>query len=161
MSSVLDEIDHLPESWDVGGLIPSEFKLDKEKAKSNVLITYADEAKLDEMESGEPGKDELELDSDFTFVRKNIRSALEVSSSVLTDAVTLAQSSDSPRAFEVVAILMKAIGDTNGALLKIHEKRETIREKRGVPAPGIAQNTQNNYFVGSPAELNRLLNENK
>lgn len=163
MSTELDDIDHLPNSYTVGSsMIPSNFKLDDHKReKLNPLMEYAEAAAIEDAPSTSGStKEDLQLESDFNLVRSNIKASLEATNSVLTDAIGLAQSSDSPRAYEVVSTLLKAIADTNLDLLNIHEKRETIKSKRFVKSDtAIQNNQQNNYFVGSPAELNKLLND--
>lgn len=161
---ILEEIEHLPDDYGFGATIPSEFKLDEEKKKVNPLLEYKTELDIQEAPSTAGGtKEDKQLEADFDLARANIKTALENTSSVITDAVALAQSSDSPRAFEVVATLLKSISDVNRDLLNIHEQRETIKSKRAVKAdPGVTQNNQqNNYFIGSPAELNRFLAEQK
>ena len=162
---ILEEIEHLPDDYGFGAAIPSEFKLDEEKKKkANPLLEYKTELDIQEAPSTAGGtKEDKQLEADFDLVRSNIKTALENTSSVITDAVALAQSSDSPRAFEVVATLLKSISDVNRDLLNIHEQRETIKSKRAVKTDaGVTQNNQqNNYFIGSPAELNRFLAEQK
>jgi hypothetical protein len=161
---ILEEIEHLPDDYGFGATIPSEFKLDEEKKKANPLLEYKTELDIQEAPSTAGGtKEDKQLEADFDLARANIKTALENTSSVITDAVALAQSSDSPRAFEVVATLLKSISDANRDLLNIHEQRETIKSKRAVKTDtGVTQNNQqNNYFIGSPAELNRFLAEQK
>ena len=161
---ILEEIEHLPDDYGFGAAIPSEFKLDEEKKKTNPLLEYKTELDIQDAPSTVGGtKEDKQLEADFDLVRSNIKTALGNTSSVITDAVALARSSDSPRAFEVVATLLKSISDVNRDLLNIHEQRETIKSKRAVKTDaGVTQNNQqNNYFIGSPAELNRFLTEQK
>lgn len=161
---ILEEIEHLPDDYGFGAAIPSEFKLDEEKKKANPLLEYKTELDIQDAPSTVGGtKEDKQLEADFDLVRSNIKTALGNTSSVITDAVALARSSDSPRAFEVVATLLKSISDVNRDLLNIHEQRETIKSKRAVKTDaGVTQNNQqNNYFIGSPAELNRFLTEQK
>lgn len=158
---ILGEIEHLPDNYGIGGFIPSEFKLDDEIRKSNPLVSYKDD--VDEVEETNiHAKADMQLEHDFDKARGNLKDVLDNTSTILTDAIVLAQSSDSPRAFEVVASLMKTIADVNRDLLKLHEQREDIKGKRngGQPAAPV-QNTQNNYFHGSPAELNRMLQKDQ
>ena len=161
---ILEEIEHLPDDYGFGAAIPSEFKLDEEKKKTNPLLEYKTELDIQDAPSTVGGtKEDKQLEADFDLARANIKTALGNTSSVITDAVALARSSDSPRAFEVVATLLKSISDVNRDLLNIHEQRETIKSKRAVKTDaGVTQNNQqNNYFIGSPAELNRFLTEQK
>ena len=150
---ILEEIEHLPDNYGFGALIPSEFKLDEEKKKKgNPLLEYKAELDIQEAPSTAGStKEDKQLESDFDLVRENIKTALNDTSSIISDAVALAQSSDSPRAYEVVATLLKSISDVNRDLLNIQEQRETIKSKRAVKTDaGVTQNNQQNNYYTSP-----------
>ena len=61
---------------------------------------------------------------------------------------------DSPRAYEVVATLIKTLADTNKDLIDLAKKTKEIERLDGVEAP---QTINNNLFVGSTTELQKLL----
>jgi hypothetical protein len=100
------------------------------------------------------------LEDDFNTARENIKKVIERGDDVLASMISLAEASDHPRAYEVVATIMKTLLDANNDLLTLHEKKNKSREKPAKTAgelPGATNNTQNNIYVGSTAELQRLL----
>ena len=90
---ILGEIEHLPDNYGIGGFIPSEFKLDDEIRKSNPLVSYKDD--VDEVEETNiHAKADMQLEHDFDKARGNLKDVLDNTSTILTDAIVLAQSSD-------------------------------------------------------------------
>ena len=75
------------------------------------------------------------------------------------DPLEVAKQSEHPRAFEVVGNLMKQLADVNQQLLDIHLQKQ----KLDAPKKGVGDKVTNNaIFVGSTAELNKLIkNMNK
>ena len=74
----------------------------------------------------------------------------------LESALKVATESDSPRAFEVVAILLKTMSDLNNNMLDIHKKaKDTTSQKFQV------NQTNNSVFVGSTKDLQNLLNKDR
>ena len=100
-------------------------------------------------------------DEDFTFSRSNIRKAIDVGSDALERLSQLAEQSQSPRAYEVLSTLMQSIVSASESLL---DAQKTIREidNAGVPRDDESRKTiNNNLFVGSTAELQKILREMK
>jgi hypothetical protein len=96
---------------------------------------------------------------DFTVARANIHNIIETGSDALIKLMQLADQSQSARAYEVVAILMKNLLDANKDLLGI---QKTIREIEDIEKP--TNNTtvhNNNLFVGSTAELQKVIQDMK
>lgn len=94
---------------------------------------------------------------DFTVARANIHNIIETGSDALDKLMQLADQSQSARAYEVVAILMKNLLDANKDLLGI---QKTIREIQDIEKP--TNNTtvnHNNLFVGSTAELQKVIQD--
>jgi hypothetical protein len=74
----------------------------------------------------------------------------------LESALKVATQSDSPRAFEVVAILLKTMADLNNNVLDVHKKaKDTTGQKVEV------KQTNNSVFVGSTKDLQNLLNKDR
>jgi uncharacterized glyoxalase superfamily metalloenzyme YdcJ len=68
----------------------------------------------------------------------------------------VAKQSEHPRAFEVVGTLMKQLADINHQLMDLSEKRQKM--KNAMKEPETTTNVTNNaIFVGSTAELNKML----
>jgi len=79
----------------------------------------------------------------------------DVRQSALQSALDVAQSSEHPRAFEVVGNLMKQLADVNQQLLDLHRQKQKLDEPTTKDDPKKV--TNNAIFVGSTAELNKLI----
>jgi LPS O-antigen subunit length determinant protein (WzzB/FepE family) len=67
----------------------------------------------------------------------------------------VAAETQSPRAYEVVATLIKSVADVNKDLLALHQKIKEIK-KTEVDASSTTI-THNSLFVGSTSDLQKLL----
>lgn len=115
-------------------------------------------------EEPELTKEEKEAEEDFQEVRERVKDALEVASEALTGLAVLAQASEHPRAYEVVANLVKTITEGSKNLLDLHEKRHQItpvKAEEAAKKDEAAQITNNNVFVGTTAELLELIKAGK
>ena len=101
--------------------------------------------------------DEKNLDTDIKYTRENLYNLIERGTDAIEELVQVAKESEHPRAYEVVGQLLKTVSETNGKLLEIHKiKKDITREEREVSIK--SQNVTNALFVGSTAELQKLLN---
>ena len=66
----------------------------------------------------------------------------------------LAQESEMPRAYEVAGQLIKNVADATDKLIDLQKKLKDIDETKSSKAP---TNVTNALFVGSTAELSKLL----
>ena len=65
----------------------------------------------------------------------------------------VADQSQQPRAYEVVANLIKTMAETNKDLLNLTKQKRELITKEDAPQ----QQVTNNLFVGSTAELQQML----
>ena len=101
--------------------------------------------------------DEENLDTDLKYTRENLYNLIERGTDAIEELVQVAKESEHPRAYEVVGQLLKTVSETNGKLLEMHKiKKDITREEREVSIK--SQNVTNALFVGSTAELQKLLN---
>ena len=96
---------------------------------------------------------------DAEFARQNLRDLIEKGSDAADHIIAVAKQSDHPRAFEVVAGMLKNLSDMNKDLLEIQKRKQDLQ-------PKTTNNTQNlnidkAVFVGSTAELLKQLKGNK
>lgn len=92
------------------------------------------------------------LDSDRDYARANFYDVIETGSRALQDMIEVAGQSQHPRAYEVVATLMKALTDANKDLVDMSEKR-VPKEEQAAP-----QEVNNNLiFNGSTKDLLEML----
>jgi hypothetical protein len=102
-------------------------------------------------------KDQIEDDAEFA--RQNLRDLIEKGNEAADHIISVAKQSDHPRAFEVVAGMLKNLADMNKDLLEVQKRKQDLQ-------PKVTNNTQNltidkAVFVGSTAELLKQLKENK
>jgi len=98
------------------------------------------------------------FDKDFDFIRKNLKDVIANGTTALNRMILVAQESQHPRAYEVVATLMKALADINKDLLDSHKKKYETNTLKGTSNVTNTTNIQNNVvFSGSTSELSKLL----
>ena len=99
--------------------------------------------------------------SDFEAARANLYEAIQTGQEAMDKLLEIASQSQHPRAFEVLAKLIDTNVAANEKLLQLQSK---IREIDAADAPlsDRAQTINNNLFVGSTAELQKMIqNMNK
>jgi len=100
--------------------------------------------------------DAASFQKDYVFVQDNLKNLLGNGNLALEAALKVATESDAPRAFEVVAILLKTLADLNNNVLDVHKKaKDTTGNKVEV------KQTNNSVFVGSTKDLQNLLNKER
>ena len=101
---------------------------------------------------------QTDIQDDYEFARANLYNIIQKSGEALNGIIDLSKLSESPRAFEVVATLSKTLMDANKDLLSIQKKvKELQREEEDTGSTNTAQNVTNALFVGSTAELQKML----
>jgi hypothetical protein len=103
------------------------------------------------------------FDKDFDYIRGNLKAIIASGQKALDRMIAVASESQHPRAYEVVATLMKALADVNKDLMKTHREKHDQDKDAGVTSVNKTTNVQNNtVFVGSTADLSKFLkNQNK
>ena len=100
--------------------------------------------------------DVANFQKDYAFVQDNLKGLIGNGNAALESALRVATESDSPRAFEVVAILLKTMADLNNNVLDVHKKaKDTTGTKVEV------KQTNNSVFVGSTKDLQNLINKER
>jgi hypothetical protein len=102
----------------------------------------------------EPADDSVEMD--FEYVRDNLQELIAQGKDAIEELIMIAKQSQHPRAFEVIATLLKATADMNNDLLAVHKKKNDLRPATASHTKGVGV-TNNNVFVGSTAELQTML----
>ena len=98
-----------------------------------------------------------DLDKDYGIVRENLKELIQKGSLAIDGILNLANETEQPRAYEVLAQLIKTVADTNKDLLNMHNQMKTLKGDQAV-APSVGQITTNNsIFVGSTTDLQKLL----
>ena len=98
--------------------------------------------------------------NDFEMARGNIHEVIQNGTYAMEKLAQIADSSQHPRAFEVLAKLMDTMLQANKDLMELQKR---IREISAADAPinDQAQQVTNNLFVGSTADLQKVIEEMK
>ena len=99
-----------------------------------------------------------DIDYDYKCTRSNLHNIIEKGQEALNGVLELAQESDSARAYEVAGQLIKSVSDATDKLLDLQKKLKDLEEDNTKKGP---TNVTNALFVGSTAELSKLLKQNK
>lgn len=100
-----------------------------------------------------------DLQLDYDTVRKNLRDLVEVGKNALDGVMSVAQEGDSPRAYEVVALMIKTLSDSNKDLVELHSRIKSIRKSES----DVTNNTttNNSLYIGSTKELQNIINSSR
>ena len=97
-----------------------------------------------------------EFENDTKYIRQNFYDLIEKGHSAIDELLAVADQSQHPRAYEVLANMLKTMGDINKDLLEMHAKKQKITGE------SPQENTvNNNLYVGSTSDLLQLLNKDK
>lgn len=113
----------------------------------------------------EPISDLTDEDEDYLLVRKTMRNLIEKGNDALEDIAHIARQNESPRGFEVVANLIKTIGETSKDLYTLQKTKKDLKEPNLESDPrkknpeGIS--VEQAVFVGSAAELLAAIKKQK
>lgn len=97
------------------------------------------------------------LEVDYDEARKNLKDVIGKGKDALEGLLLLAQSTDSPRAYEVVGQLIKTISDVSKDLIDLQKRVKDIRGEALAPSTIV----NNAVFIGSTAELQAIINGRK
>lgn len=97
-----------------------------------------------------------DLKKDYEYTRGNLYAIIEKGQEALNGILELAQESEMPRAYEVAGQLIKNVSDATDKLMDLQKKLKDIEETKPVRGP---TNVTNALFVGSTAELSKLLKD--
>ena len=129
------KFDDLNEAFNIAGdIVSKEIETVEEKVESIASISN-------------------DLKKDYEYTRGNLYSIIEKGQEALNGILELAQESEMPRAYEVAGQLIKNVADATDKLIDLQKKLKDIDEQK-VKGP---TNVTNALFVGSTAELSKLL----
>lgn len=95
-------------------------------------------------------------DYDYDYSRATYYELIEKGKESLDLMIEVARESEHPRAFEVLSGLIKNLADTNDKLMDLNKKQKELKEPSKHEAKQI---TNNNVFLGSTTDLQRLLQD--
>ena len=98
-----------------------------------------------------------DVDTDYKYQRENFYNLIERGQDAIDGILDVAKNSDHPRAFEVAGNLISQVADITEKLGKLQASMKRLKE---VPN-NAPKNVTNALYVGSTAELQKLLKKDK
>jgi len=92
------------------------------------------------------------IENDFKYARENLYNIIERGTDALNGIVDLAQQSQHPRSFEVVADLVRTLSSANKDLLDVQKKMKDLQ-----PEENKNQKVTNKRVIGSTKDLTELM----
>jgi hypothetical protein len=126
---------------DAFGTEPTELQKHVEKVKPTLKKTETEDVK-----------------QDYEISRAALHSLVMKGQEAVDGILEVAQASDHPRAYEVAATTIKNVADTADKLIDLQKKMKELDAEDKKNAPSTVNNTM---FVGSTAELHKMLKQQK
>ena len=92
---------------------------------------------------------------DYQYSREKFKGILDKGEEALEGMMQLAAESEHPRAYEVLSGMLKNMADVTDKLMDLQKKKKDLSDQPKQPQQGGM--TQNNVFVGSTTDLQRML----
>ena len=140
----MKDYDKLDDVFNVSGdIVPKSVDVDIEKSEIEPTPIVENKRSTD-------------IQRDYEYARGTIYSLLEKGQEAINGALELAQETESARAYEVAGQIIKSVSDTADKLMNLHKD---IKEVETDKAKGPTNVTNNALFIGSTAELSKLLKQ--
>ena len=126
--------------------IEKHLELGEEPPKNEVQVLNVPVANNDDNEN-----------NDFQYARENLYHIIERGRDAMDELLEIAKAEESPRAFEVFGQLLKNMTDSQEKLMELHQKKQKLKNDGERQEVTKAQNVTNALFVGSTADLLKLV----
>ena len=126
--------------------IEKHLELGEEIPKNNVQVLDAPVTNNNDNEN-----------NDFQYARENLYHIIERGRDAMDELLEIAKAEESPRAFEVFGQLLKNMTDSQEKLMELHQKKQKLKNDGERQEVTKAQNVTNALFVGSTADLLKLV----
>ena len=130
-------------------------KFDEINNALDIVTDKSEPVELEDIKSVKYQKDDL--DRDYEYTRGNLYSLIEKGQEAIDGIMEISQESGSARAYEVTGQIIKSVADATDKLLDLQKKIKDIKEPKD-KGPSTVNNA---LFVGSTAELQKLLKKGK
>ena len=100
-----------------------------------------------------------DAEADYNLSRRTFRDLINKGNQAVESLTDLAKESESPRAYEVLATMMKTIADTTKDLYDLQKKTKDLRDEKKPEGPSVT--VEKAVFVGSPSDLLKKIKEQK
>ena len=122
--------------------------MDTSSQKSDVIANSLDLVPLNQIK---PKSDHI--NDDYEYARGSMINVIEKGQEALNDMLDVAQRSQHPRGYEVVATLINSLASANKDLLDLIKKKKDLQQT----SEGGPSTVNNNLYIGSTADLLKLL----
>lgn len=99
------------------------------------------------------------VEEEIEDVRDNLHNAISLSQQAVQDMLSIAQQSQHPKAYEVLNSMIKTYADISMGLADLQMKKQRLVGSK--PASQEPQTINNNLFVGSTAEMLKIIEDMK
>ena len=97
-----------------------------------------------------------DIKDDYEFSRDTYKELIAVGTQSMDSLAELARESEHPRAFEVLSRAIKDVADTTDKLMELQKNKKALN-KEEEEAEKKRLVTNNNLFVGSTADLQKMI----
>jgi len=103
-------------------------------------------------------KNKEQIEDDYDFSRDQYYKLVEKGDEAIDLMLDLARESEHPRAFEVLANMIKTNADIADKLMELQKKKKEVNKEdlRTTPQLGV---TNNNLFIGSTKDLSKMIDD--
>src|SRR6056300_1565285 len=102
-------------------------------------------------------KDNPDVDNDYKYSRENYYNLIEKGQEAIEGILEVAKEGQHPRAYEVAGNLIKSVADT---VDKLQDLQKKLKDLKVLPKTAN-NNIKNALFVGSTAELQKMLKKDE
>lgn len=99
--------------------------------------------------------EDTQVRDDFEYARGNLLSIIEKGNEALDGILDVASMAQHPRSYEVAATIINSLAAANKDLLELSKRRKELEGEKNPTT------INNNLFVGSTAELQKLIKNNE
>ena len=96
-------------------------------------------------------------DADYELARNNLHLLIEKGNTAIEGILQLAREAENPRSYEVAGQLIKTVSDVTQDLMKLQKNMKDLNKVED----NAPKNVTNALFVGSTAELQKLIKGEK
>ena len=98
-----------------------------------------------------------DIKADYNLSRRTFRDLINKGNQAMESLTDLAKESESPRAYEVLATMMRTVADTTKDLYDLQKKTKDLRDDGKKEQPNVT--VEKAVFVGSPTDLLKKIKE--
>ncbi len=98
-----------------------------------------------------------DIKADYNLSRRTFRDLINKGNQAMESLTDLAKESESPRAYEVLATMMRTVADTTKDLYDLQKKTKDLRDDGKKEQPNVT--VEKAVFVGSPTDLLKRIKE--